>query len=92
MTSENNMLRDMVRVFETTGGISVLVTDDLVTVEQESPFRRDSQLVNIPRPMLKEVLNVIFAVLDPWELEAICEIAETHAKHNLKEITHRANR
>ena len=65
-------------VFQTTGAVSVSVDEDYISIEQASLNGDRDDCVAIPRPLLKEVLNTIFAKLDPWELRDIVECAEAH--------------
>lgn len=73
-------MSEFVTVFHTTGGVSIAVDDDYVSIQQESPMGDSSQGVSIPRPMFREVLNSIFAELEMHELRDIAELAEVHAK------------
>lgn len=73
-------MSEMVRVFPTTGGVSIEVDEDQVTIEQEDTMGESASRVWIPRSLFKDVLSCIFARLHPWELEEIAELAEIHGK------------
>lgn len=65
-------------VFQSTGAVSVAVDEDYVSIEQDSLVGDTADCVAIPRSLFKEVLNTIFARLDPWELDDIVEYADAH--------------
>lgn len=71
-------MSDKVQVFPSTGGISIEVTAEQITIEQEDLSGESPSSVWIPRPLFKEVLSSIFAQLDMFELREIAELAETH--------------
>ena len=73
-------MSEFVTVFHTTGGVSIAVDEDYVSIQQESTMGESAHGVSIPRPLFKEVLNSIFHRLLPHELEEIGELAEIHAK------------
>lgn len=73
-------MSDEVKVFETTGAVSIEVNDEYVKILQADIMGDEGDLVAVPRPLFKEVLSYIFARLDVWELQEIAELCETHAK------------
>lgn len=73
-------MSEFVTVFHTTGGVSIAVDEDYVSIQQESTMGDSAQGVSIPRPMFKEVLNSIFQQMLPHELQEIGELASIHAK------------
>lgn len=73
-------MSDFVNVYQTTGAVGIAVDDDYVSIEQQSTMGDAAQVIAIPRPLFKEVLNTIFADLMPHELKEIAELAEVHAK------------
>lgn len=77
-------MTEFVTVFHTTGGVSVAVDDDYVSIQQESTMGDAPQGVSIPRPLFKEVLGSIFAAMEVFELRDISELAEAHAKAERK--------
>lgn len=85
MSNPNEPVSGRAVVFPTTGGISVEITDDSVRIEQDDYMGSEAaDVVDIPRPLFKDVLNTIFARLDPWELDDIAELAQIHAKPDKK--------
>lgn len=78
-------MADLVKVFPTTGGVSIEVDDDFVTIHQDGISNDEPDTIMLPRPLFKEVLSYIFARLDVWELQEISELCDTHAKAITKE-------
>jgi hypothetical protein len=77
---QEEAMSDFVKVFETTGAVSISVDDDFVCIRQDGVLGDDAGQVAIPRPLFKDVLSTIFAALAPYELQDISELAKAHAK------------
>lgn len=67
-------------VVESTGGVAVCVDRSFVRIRQQGLGGDRPQQVNIPTPLLSEVLNEVFAHLGPHALREIVELADAHAK------------
>ena len=69
-------MAEFVKVFESTGAVSVSVDDDYVCIRQESALGDEAGQVAIPRPLFREVLYTICVGLDADELKDVSEMAQ----------------
>lgn len=74
---QEKAMSEFVKVFETTGAVSVSIDDDFICIRQDSVMGDDAGQVAIPRPLFGEVLSTIFAAMDLHELKDIADMAES---------------